>query len=1679
LLDAVLKPPVQPERKPFSKANFHRIPYFYMFRKQRLYRFIAAFLLLNLMQQIIAPAVSYALTSGYAQPEFTSYEGPGTTDMVNLATGDFTYSLPILDVPGPEGSFSLPLSYHAGIGLEQQASWTGLGWNINPGSIARSLNQFPDDANGEAMQTVVNYDGNRGWRTGGLGIVPMGWDSEKGHYGKVDLLGLASVSWENGLKGGSYMGYTLENGKLGFSVQKAVTSALTVASIAASGGTSLGVKLAINAGTTMAVSGAFSLARGNQSYSGFNKPTYKEENKVFYTNYWNFLRKNTTENMYGSLYFHNILPQNSSEQSQFVLQARKGTGSYLPQQVSPSSYSYPNSTHTISESISDVFTPIEGSEYYTGTNKPIHISHDYFSVMGGGVSGSIKPYRLETGSVSIRRMARRHDNYQINPYLNYKVGFRYEGGISNYYDYHKGNVPGGTPYDLGVNSDWTASNIQISDRTLYEQVTENETGRKGLLNKKVIQGKNIEWYSNAEIAAAYPNSPMDQGKFLEFAAPMPGSGTRNSFRAINKPQAGIGGFVVTSEDGTTYHYALPVYNYKQFSCTFQSTNINNKSTQKQANAFATSWLLTAVVGPDFVDRAPLGTLGPEDWGSWVKLDYGKFASNYKWRTPYAGYSYNSTDTGLQSPFYSEGVKETYYLNSISTRTHTALFIKDIRHDGKGHYTLSQTQNANLDNFNEQYPSSSLGLSEIILLDNKDYQTLATAGAVGAGVPAFTVNTNANATSNDAGILKNGDTFSRVWDVYDVAAHPSIRSFINQKAIKRVKFTYTYELCKKTVNSFANTTSPPSITTHALNDGVFANNYNNRHGKLTLRAISMYGSNNVKVAPDYIFEYGNNPDYDRNKWDEFGLFSYSGTSNVASHKVPSTTDGNAWSLKKIISPLGNSTEIVYERDSYSSVSGLNLENPRILTDNGNCRFTGNSIGTYYTSGDKITINYQITDSYQENVYLDDCGSGGGCSQTHQWSEVSSHTGTYTVASATTNEIILTSCPSFGDYPLDNYHIGREYKVTVGIPETITGGNLRVSALIVSDAQMNTYKTRYMYDSGPGGRSSGVIGKSPDYYSTYNVISSPYKQVYKAIESLEDLPETPVMYSKVTVLEGRLSTASDFLSKTEYEFVTPNVSMIKETTNAQLKTKQLAIGRDYLHLINNKIEINTAQIGQVKAVRQYNGRSQLTSETLFEYATQVPGAANPQQGMYTEGVVAAEFINELPKTGFFSSMSSKLGMSHYRINRTFKQFNPSVLVARRVRTGTSQAEQKYQKFDFYTGQVLQSEYKDALGNTFRAVTVPAYEKYAQMGPAGVAPGNKNMLAQSTASYVYKVMGGQLYPVAASVQTWKSDWDNYRVFNTTANRYEGQSEGPPVWRASSSSVWDGRQLNADGTLAGFVDYNWSGPSDPKWVKTGEMLRYDHYSMPLSSMDMNKNYASQKLDGTGRFVLSSTAGARYTEMAYSGAEDKVAIGNQFHFGGEVLAAEKQDATYKHTGNYSVKLAGGESGFTYQALIGDDQQLTTQVGSARAYRLSGWIHQTDFAAKAGKVYARIGNNIVAEAGLENAAIERAGDWYLVNLIFTIPTTSNGQLLTVGCRNAGSGMVWFDDFRFHPLDAPMVSYVYDNRGQLTYVLDNDNLYTRYQYDDTGMLTRSFQERLGATGNEQLISEKTIHYARPK
>ena len=224
---------------------------------------------------------------------------------------------------------------------------------------------------------------------------------------------------------------------------------------------------------------------------------------------------------------------------------------------------------------------------------------------------------------------------------------------------------------------------------------------------------------------------------------------------------------------------------------------------------------------------------------------------------------------------------------------------------------------------------------------------------------------------------------------------------------------------------------------------------------------------------------------------------------------------------------------------------------------------------------------------------------------------------------------------------------------------------------------------------------------------------------------------------------------------------------------------------------------------------------------------------------------------------------------------------------------------------------------------------------------------------------------------------------------------------------------------------------------------------------------------------------------MAYSGAEDiPTLINGVKHFGGEVMtdgnrAISGSGVPSAHTGLYSVQLAAGQK-LKYQVVAGTD------VLVGKPYRLSAWVHASDLPVGAGRLYASVNGNVVGENSIAALETKKAGAWYRLMLNVTIPAGSMGQTVEFGCRNASNSgnlaMVYVDDFRVCPLTATMNSQVYDSRtNRLTDALDNENLFTHYQYNPDGRLYRIYKESFDRPGNNapaaKLVKEYAYNYAR--
>lgn len=124
-----------------------------MFLSKKYSKAIATFFLVILFPSLLPINLLYASNNGPSVPEASGFEPVNATDMVNLASGDMSYVLPLFDVDG----LPVSMSYHGGIPLDLESSWVGLGWNLNTGAINRNLNATPDDWRGGNSLDFIHY----------------------------------------------------------------------------------------------------------------------------------------------------------------------------------------------------------------------------------------------------------------------------------------------------------------------------------------------------------------------------------------------------------------------------------------------------------------------------------------------------------------------------------------------------------------------------------------------------------------------------------------------------------------------------------------------------------------------------------------------------------------------------------------------------------------------------------------------------------------------------------------------------------------------------------------------------------------------------------------------------------------------------------------------------------------------------------------------------------------------------------------------------------------------------------------------------------------------------------------------------------------------------------------------------------------------------------------------------------------------------------------------------------------------------------------------------------------------------------------------------------------------------------------------------------------------------------
>jgi len=215
--------------------------------KEKYKRIIAMFFALNIIFEVISPTMAMALTGGPSQPEVQSFTPISTSDMVNVFSGDFNYNIPLLDVDG----YPINLAYNAGITNDMEASWVGLGWNINPGTVNRGMRGLPDDFKGDVIHKEISMKPNQTFGASfGLGFELAGKEIKK----LPTQTTTGGLNFSLGLNYNTYNGYGMDmSARVSLSLGKS-TKGSTNASLGLNSGTGKGLGISPDVSYSKSVS---------------------------------------------------------------------------------------------------------------------------------------------------------------------------------------------------------------------------------------------------------------------------------------------------------------------------------------------------------------------------------------------------------------------------------------------------------------------------------------------------------------------------------------------------------------------------------------------------------------------------------------------------------------------------------------------------------------------------------------------------------------------------------------------------------------------------------------------------------------------------------------------------------------------------------------------------------------------------------------------------------------------------------------------------------------------------------------------------------------------------------------------------------------------------------------------------------------------------------------------------------------------------------------------------------------------------------------------------------------------------------------------------------------------------------------------------------------------------------
>ncbi|MBS1529411.1 MAG: hypothetical protein JSU01_03810, partial [Bacteroidetes bacterium] len=901
-------------------------------------RAVARVMILCLAYQFIFPNVVMALTSGPSQPEVQSFEPVGTTDMVDLFSGDFVYNIPLLDVEG----YPINISYHSGINMEQEASWVGLGWNINPGVINRGIRGLPDDFNGDVVERQLNINPEKNLKIGaGLGGELLGktqsfnaniYVNSNNYKGlsagvgggvNVSAFGFASagvnmgISSQNGVDidygasvtyytsgslsreyaGGIGLnaggGYNTRNGvkdlnlnvsvkfKDEFANKKSEASAGVVSETIPIGLQNY-VPVITNSSTLQGFS--VSIAGGVEGFGAFG---YANVNLAMSKLTYN---SNGSRNAYGYLYLQNAGDNDIMDFTRDKDGMFNKTMKYLPAA---------NNTYDVysvcAQGTGGIFRPFRNDNGFISDPYTVSSSRNTSNAVEGGigdvleVGADVSVFNTKMSSGKWSSASRRFQK-KPNGSLFENVYFKQAGELTEldngYYNAIK------TTHPLSI----TPSNLSaLPAIKTYSDPNQFRDPRGSLVY--YMTGGEVAEDSEFAFSTYYLQNYTDSTGLKN--GPSTAKVNIPRVNATTRPKDRISEIIQENKDGSRYVYGLPAVNNIQKEVTFgvsqfspSVVNDTNGTITYQAN-----------------DDSIANNVGKEHFYSMTVTP--AYAHSFMLTNVLSADYVDVTGNGPSDDDLGTYVKFNYSLRDSDYRWRVP-YANGVAMYTPGFYCDHDDNKASyISGSKEEWYLHSIETKNFVA----EFYTSKRDDGKGATGKVLPGNSMYSQGAYAAMAYNNNITTagrSSEYKLDSIKLYNKHDRFINQGnavPIKTVYFQYSYRLCPNTPNSV----------------GVFGATTG---GKLTLEKIYIqYGNSDKNLLSPYKFTYStNNPAYNMALKDRWGNYKETNDPNARNHEYPyvdqnnpnNDTDASAWLLTGINLPSGGNININYESDDYSYV-----------------------------------------------------------------------------------------------------------------------------------------------------------------------------------------------------------------------------------------------------------------------------------------------------------------------------------------------------------------------------------------------------------------------------------------------------------------------------------------------------------------------------------------------------------------------------------------------------------------------------------------------------------------------------------------------------------------------------------------------------------------------------------------